>query len=629
MSIAVQELGRLEREGSLEKVYWPKANLSINAADCWTTVALINEKVRIGANIFEVLASDPLKFEDFFCLFSKLLNQDLWRQCKLHYATFLVNLVQSLEKVAIRQVFVGKCLSLSLWKALSSNRLSLELKINPGMQIHWDKLQSTGKELPKLKKTTSKRKATEIESGSKDDDASRSSLESFVPLLIQNILETMSTITHSTVEDPSDIINDLNYVLKMFEWITGMLTQLITRRFLKTYLDDIHFTILSKLLMNQMLIKISAVHGKETQLLILLLEHITSLMHFEVNDFTGDVLSTTDIIQLNNNRLIEFQHVLYTEYGATMREVYFSSLGQLGKRDILTKHLMICSIDQLVLVLEKLQIIDTARDAAVYHQLVSAQSGTLDEVFYASDEWKLYLIEIACNYLVLQQNQVQTLNQMALYPTEELLFNYYTLPSNILQASNERTLSPTIALPKLGLQYLSVMDYLLRNFYLFQLENAYEVREDVLEAVSRMNPVLTNVPVTFNGWSKHALAIGRITMDEILKPNIGEVVPSRVVCTVTVDLSHCKPDVRLEWENLRMHDVLFLCNIQRPSKSNHTAAAADKSDESNKAYKLGVKYVRGGEVLELKDEDNVVLNDYHRYVYTLVCVRVRVFMYIH
>jgi hypothetical protein len=39
--------------------------------------------------------------------------------------------------------------------------------------------------------------------------------------------------------------------------------------------------------------------------------------------------------------------------------------------------------------------------------------------------------------------------------------------------------SRPLALPKLNLQFLSPADYLLRNFHLFRLEAAYEVREDV------------------------------------------------------------------------------------------------------------------------------------------------------
>lgn len=43
-------------------------------------------------------------------------------------------------------------------------------------------------------------------------------------------------------------------------------------------------------------------------------------------------------------------------------------------------------------------------------------------------------------------------------------------------------------LPKLHLQFLSLHDYLLRNFQLFRLESAYEIRTDIEDVVARMKP---------------------------------------------------------------------------------------------------------------------------------------------
>lgn len=51
-------------------------------------------------------------------------------------------------------------------------------------------------------------------------------------------------------------------------------------------------------------------------------------------------------------------------------------------------------------------------------------------------------------------------------------------PHHHLQAANYSGEQP-LALPKLNLQFLSPSDYLLRNFHLFRLEAAYEVREDI------------------------------------------------------------------------------------------------------------------------------------------------------
>ena len=41
--------------------------------------------------------------------------------------------------------------------------------------------------------------------------------------------------------------------------------------------------------------------------------------------------------------------------------------------------------------------------------------------------------------------------------------------------------------------------------------------------------------------------------------------------------------------------------------------------------RIGIKYVRGGEIFELRDEENIVLNDLSRFV----CVNVYIHTYIH
>lgn len=47
-----------------------------------------------------------------------------------------------------------------------------------------------------------------------------------------------------------------------------------------------------------------------------------------------------------------------------------------------------------------------------------------------------------------------------------------------------------LALPKLNLQFLTLHDYLLRNFNLFRLESTYEIRQDIEDIVLRMKPWL-------------------------------------------------------------------------------------------------------------------------------------------
>ena len=70
--------------------------------------------------------------------------------------------------------------------------------------------------------------------------------------------------------------------------------------------------------------------------------------------------------------------------------------------------------------------------------------------------------------------------------------------------------------PKLGLQYLTVQDYLQRNWELFRLESTYEIREDLEDALVRLRPSATaDGSSAFAGWARMALPIQAFTVIEV------------------------------------------------------------------------------------------------------------------
>lgn len=60
-----------------------------------------------------------------------------------------------------------------------------------------------------------------------------------------------------------------------------------------------------------------------------------------------------------------------------------------------------------------------------------------------------------------------------------------------------------MALPKLNLQFLTPLDYLLRNFNLFRLEATYEIREDVADVLSRVGAGMYAPPPVL--WLKNSI----------------------------------------------------------------------------------------------------------------------------
>lgn len=96
---------------------------------------------------------------------------------------------------------------------------------------------------------------------------------------------------------------------------------------------------------------------------------------------------------------------------------------------------------------------------------------------------------------------------MPLYPTEKIIWDENIVPTEYYSGEgvcsrkhllmcgcfvvvNGLHLSPPgcLALPKLNLQFLTLHDYLLRNFNLFRLESTYEIRQDIEDVVWRMKP---------------------------------------------------------------------------------------------------------------------------------------------
>ncbi|MBV96352.1 Intron-binding protein aquarius, partial [Eschrichtius robustus] len=179
-------------------------------------------------------------------------------------------------------------------------------------------------------------------------------------------------------------------------------------------------------------------------------------------------------------------------------------------------------------------------------------------------------------------SQIQQLNQMPLYPTEKIIWDENIVPTEYYSGEG------CLALPKLNLQFLTLHDYLLRNFNLFRLESTYEIRQDIEDSVSRMKP-----------W----LPIVAFTVVEVAKPSIGENWPTRVRADVTIHLN-VRDHIRDEWEGLRKHDVCFLITV-RPTKPYGT-----KFDRRRPFIEqVGLVYVRGCEIQGMLDDKGRVIED--------------------
>ena len=188
-------------------------------------------------------------------------------------------------------------------------------------------------------------------------------------------------------------------------------------------------------------------------------------MHFEVDDHTRRALTVQETNDLSNAKIHQLQQVAYTHFNDDLKDLVFCSVGELSKRESLMNSIQVLDSDQLIDLAMKLSIL-TEKDLSAHSPL---------EI---TDE---FVIDLLMDSLLPRTRQIDELNMIPLYPTETLLWDTHQLPLSSRYSNNA-----VLSLPKLNLQFLSIHDYLLRNFKLFRLESSFEIRDNLTDAIKRM-----------------------------------------------------------------------------------------------------------------------------------------------
>jgi intron-binding protein aquarius len=115
--------------------------------------------------------------------------------------------------------------------------------------------------------------------------------------------------------------------------------------------------------------------------------------------------------------------------------------------------------------------------------------------------------------------------------------------------------------------------------------------------------------VVWAGWSRMATPIVSFTITEVRKPNVGEVKPAAVTAELVLDTRAMRFDTKREWDELKQHDVLFLLAVQPPSDK--AAAVMREGDVVvSVPERYGLQRLRGCEVVEMRDEEGNLVNDF-------------------
>ncbi|KAF9974942.1 hypothetical protein BGZ73_001565 [Actinomortierella ambigua] len=540
---SINRLAILEINQYLEKYLWVHYDpVESSTNHVLSIVLMVNEKFRSRVPAWETFEKQPVNFQSFFQEVLRLsTDQELSLRTRRILLVFMINCFQSLENVLVRTECM-RLVSLSTWHNLISQaRREEEFKENTQLLKFWNHLEK--------------------KFNSQDDTQKKRAI--FERSWLSMMIKQYFAILESSL-DNEDSSERIAYCERFMELMIDLEAQLPTRRYFNTLLDDhqvVAFCKLSKL----------AGDKEKGTLFSQLLEILEFYAGFEINSFTGMALTKEDMIEAHSTQLTKLQRLAFSEFQDELMDLAMSNLASIEQRTVLQEHFDTLSDERLKHLCHLLHI----RTEQLIHEVPNSRD---------------LLMECLLLKFEKRHSQIDRINAMPLYPDENALFE-----DAAVQEENYDTDRP-LALPKLNLQFLTLHDYLLRNFNLFRLESNYEIRQDIEDAVKRLGPrpADSERATQFTGWSRNAAPISHFEINKVAKPELGEDKPALVTADVTFNVRRYTDAIQAEWEAVREHDVLFLLTIQA---HDDTAEAWDGKTSFRRHY--GLKYVRGCEVVNI------------------------------
>jgi intron-binding protein aquarius len=664
----------LELSAYLEAYLWPfYDHATADKAHLLSLVLLIVQKLREGVSAWESLRTSvregegeatTAKFTGFFTrvlrlyLESPLLPSPTPNPSaaspkeKFLLLLFLIHAFQSLEEPMVRGVML-RLTSLSLWEALSEGRRKIELENFPPLRRHWLHLQEqkkrnegvqengevgTGKEGSETPQAHGRKRKKEGDRKKTGEGEGADALSSFESTFLPEAIDEFLAVVEAIPAPPSEGLTPASgmpgsenglagtehasthvltrFALRFLELLIDLLAQLPTRRFLKALLQDRHLSV--RLSLSPFLaLPPPATPPPHHRLASQLSDSLRFYLSFEINDHTGMPLTDNEMASLHFSRTHVLQRLAFKYFQNSLKDLAFASSAAVGDATVLASFLSRLSDEELVDVARKLRLVGRAE-------------GGKEE---GREGGRAFWTEVLVDWHAKRQNMIQEINERPLYADEQVLWDPNVVPTEGGTEDGAVVVveGPLLALPKLNLQFLTFVDYLLRSYTLFRVESAYEIRADLMTTLRYLQPVRQEGPeggVAFRGWARMGVPLrkggkdgGRgVVITEVLKPNLGERIPAGVKAEITVDLREGgREGGREEWDLLREHDVVFLVRIENPQGGGASGAGrgggrqGGRRNEEEEARvfceEFGVKYVRGAEIWEVRDGAGNLMND--------------------
>ncbi|ESO09157.1 hypothetical protein HELRODRAFT_110053 [Helobdella robusta] len=542
----------LEYNQFLENYLWPNYTIKSTRAHVLCIVSMVNEKFRERVPAWNCFQSSGELFEDFFhrvVLIS--LEKDISYAELCVVITFFIHAFNSLGSDLVRNQ-VMKLVTLLMWKNIHQSLREWIFEENTTHKKVWKKLN----------------KAFDSLEGQKKVDA-----EVEVNFLANHLDKFLTVVQSFQVTGPIEP-HKVDYCERFIEWMIDLLAQLPTRRLFNTLFHSKHFIVICR---GSNLLK-----REEGKLFTELMDMLQFYAKFEINDKSGEALNEREVLIGCYDKMARLQKAIFKNF-PELKSVALQSASNVNCRKQLIKHFSTLPNKRLHELVAAMLLVPSPnkqqQQQQQLQQLLSPQQQLLPQ-----------------QQQQLRQSQLEQLNTTPLYPTEQIIWNENIVPVEYAAGG--------LALPKLNLQFLTIHDYLLRNFNLFRLESTYEIRQDVEDAVYRMKPWLgADCDCHFGGYARMAHTISSFTVVEVAKPNVGENQPACVRADLTISLN-LKNNFHKEWLALRKHDVIFLVTVRPQFPTGY------KFDFTQPFIpQVGLTYVRGCEIEGMLDDAGKVIEE--------------------
>ncbi|KAI9049183.1 hypothetical protein LZ554_007030 [Drepanopeziza brunnea f. sp. 'monogermtubi'] len=540
----------LENLQILESYLWPGYSEDSSNFHVLLIVLITNVRTREHLPTWEIFTENPSDFSQLFRrILSMTLDTTMSATIRTHLLSFIISSFQSLDSGIVRKE-CAPLVSISIWHNISTE----------------------AKRERKLDQTVQLRKAWRAAGKRYDaaDNATKARLRFERSWLFTLVLDFFNQL-YNEKRKPGN----LRYCERFIEFISDLQSQLPTRRYINTLLQDLNTITV---------IRMSPAFNDEDNGLLRdlygLFKHYT---HFSIDDHTGIQHTRAEAYERHCAILATLQRTALKYFKEKLTILALSNYGSIDKRTELEGHLAALTDEEIFRLCDLLEFRTSYPSSTKF----VADRKLLTEVLLSGHEKRKTFQETA--------------RDLSILPTEVTLFE----PA-LLRNDNYNGSQP-LAIPKLNLQYLTVGDFLWRSFILHRSESFYEIRKHIEDVVQRLRPSTNRLGQTeFGGFSRMALPITKPTILEVVPPLVGDDKPSAVRAEISLDVSRLADNVRREWESLRPDDVIFLLAVQATDSSKMVTNGDATSSE---LQKLGLKYVRTAEVTQVLDDKGRSLRD--------------------